>query len=426
MNVLVIGAGGREYSIGMALRKDKNVEELYFAPGNGATDELGVNLDISDFNELADFCEANDVELTIVGPEAPLVAGIVDVFEGRGLKIFGPSAKAAQLEGSKIFMKNFLARHNIPTAKYIETDSLEEAYRFIETLEAPIVVKADGLCGGKGVIIAPNHNEAKKTAGEMLSGNAFGEAGTSIVIEEYLDGYELSVFAICDGEDYVLLPAAQDHKRLYNNDQGPNTGGMGAYAPTPLATDEIYEKLKKRVIIPTLKGMKEEGMPFKGVLFMGVMVVDGEPMILEYNVRFGDPECEELMPLLKSSALDLFYKGATNDLKNLKVEFYDKFAVGVVMASKNYPYKSSPPAEIIVDEIVHDEIFAQNAHISYAGVTRDKEDGKLYATGGRVLVCVGLGDTLEEAQKRAYMLVGQVHFAGKHCRTDIAYQALKR
>ena len=426
MNVLVIGAGGREYSIGMALRKDERVEGLYFAPGNGATDELGVNLDISDFNELADFCEANDVELTIVGPEAPLVAGVVDVFEERGLKIFGPSAKAAQLEGSKIFMKNFLARHNIPTAKYIETDSLEEAYKFIETLEAPIVVKADGLCGGKGVIIAQNHNEAKKTAGEMLSGNAFGEAGTSIVIEEFLDGYELSVFAICDGEDYVLLPAAQDHKRLHNNDQGPNTGGMGAYAPTPLATDEIYKKLDERVIVPTLKGMKEEGMPFKGVLFMGVMVVNGEPMILEYNVRFGDPECEELMPLLKSSALDLFYKGATNDLKNLKVEFHDKFAVGVVMASKDYPYKSSPPAEIIVDEIVHDEIFAQNAHISYAGVTRDKEDGKLYATGGRVLVCVGLGDTLEEAQKRAYMLVGQVHFAGKHCRTDIAYQALKR
>ena len=426
MNVLVIGAGGREYSIGMALRKDESVEELYFAPGNGATDELGVNLDISDFNELADFCEDNNVELTIVGPEAPLVAGIVDLFEERGLKIFGPSAKAAQLEGSKIFMKNFLARHNIPTAKYIETDSIEEAYKFINTLDAPIVVKADGLCGGKGVIIAQNHNEAKKAAGEMLSGNSFGDAGTSIVVEEFLDGYELSVFAICDGEDYVVLPAAQDHKRLHNNDQGPNTGGMGAYAPTPLVNDEIYKKLDERVIVPTLKGMKDEGMPFKGVLFMGVMVVDGEPMILEYNVRFGDPECEELMPLLKSSALDLFYKGATNDLKNLKVEFYDKFAVGVVMASKDYPYKSSPPAEIIVDEIVHDEIFAQNAHISYAGVTRDEEDGKLYATGGRVLVCVGLGDTIEEAQKRAYMLVGQVHFAGKHCRTDIAYQALSR
>ena len=426
MNVLVIGAGGREYSIGMALRKDESVEELYFAPGNGATDELGVNLDISDFNELADFCEDNNVELTIVGPEAPLVAGIVDLFEERGLKIFGPSAKAAQLEGSKIFMKNFLARHNIPTAKYIETDSIEEAYKFINTLDAPIVVKADGLCGGKGVIIAQNHNEAKKAAGEMLSGNSFGDAGTSIVVEEFLDGFELSVFAICDGEDYVVLPAAQDHKRLHNNDQGPNTGGMGAYAPTPLVNDEIYKKLDERVIVPTLKGMKDEGMPFKGVLFMGVMVVDGEPIILEYNVRFGDPECEELMPLLKSSALDLFYKGATNDLKNLKIEFHDKFAVGVVMASKDYPYKSSPPAEIIVDEIVHDEIFAQNAHISYAGVTRDEEDGKLYATGGRVLVCVGLGDTIEEAQKRAYMLVGQVHFAGKHCRTDIAYQALSR
>ena len=425
MNVLVIGAGGREYSIGMALRKDENVEKLYFAPGNGATDELGENLDISDFSELADFCETNNVELTIVGPEAPLVEGIVDLFEERGLKIFGPSAKAAQLEGSKIFMKNFLARHNVPTAKYIETDSIEEAYKFIMTLEAPIVVKADGLCGGKGVIIAQNHNEAKKAAGEMLSGNSFGDAGTSIVVEEFLDGYELSVFAICDGEDYVVLPAAQDHKRLHNNDQGPNTGGMGAYAPTPLVNDEIYKKLDERVIVPTLEGMKAEGMPFKGVLFIGVMVVKGEPIILEYNVRFGDPECEELMPLLKSSALDLFYKGATNDLKNLNVEFHDKFAVGVVMASKDYPYKSSAPAEIIVDDIVHDEIFAEHAHISYAGVTRE-DDGKLYATGGRVLVCVGLGDTIEEAQKRAYMLVGQVHFAGKHCRTDIAYQVLNK
>ena len=423
VNVLIIGAGGREYSIGMALAKDEKVDKLYFAPGNGATDELGTNLEISDFNELADFCEENDVELTIVGPEAPLVAGIVDLFEERGLKIFGPSAQAAQLEGSKIFMKNFLARHNVPTAKYIETDSLEEAYKFIMTLEAPIVVKADGLCGGKGVIIAGNHNEAKKAAGEMLSGNSFGDAGTSIVVEEFLDGYELSVFAICDGEDYVVLPAAQDHKRLHNNDQGPNTGGMGAYAPTPLVNDEIYKKLDERVIVPTLEGMKSEGMPFKGVLFIGVMVVNNEPIILEYNVRFGDPECEEIMPLLKSSALDLFYKGATNDLKSLEVEFHDKFAVGVVMASKDYPYKSSAPAEIIVDDIVHDDIFAEHAHISYAGVSRG-EDGKLYATGGRVLVCVGMGDTIKQAQQRAYMLVGQVHFAGKHCRTDIAYQAL--
>ena len=425
VNVLIIGAGGREYSIGMALKKDEKVEKLYFAPGNGATDELGENLTISDFNELADFCETNDVELTIVGPEAPLVDGIVDIFENRDLNIFGPSAQAAQLEGSKIFMKNFLARHNVPTAKYVETDSIEVAYKFIMTLDAPIVVKADGLCGGKGVIIAQSHDEAKKAVGEMLSGDSFGDAGKSIVVEEFLDGYELSVFAICDGEDYVVLPAAQDHKRLLNDDQGPNTGGMGAYAPTPLVNDEIYRKLDERVIVPTLEGMKSEGMPFKGVLFIGVMVVNDEPIILEYNVRFGDPECEEIMPLLKSSALDLFYKGATKDLKSLEVEFHDKFAVGVVMASKDYPYKSSAPAEIIVDEIVHDEIFAEHAHISYAGVSRG-DDGKLYATGGRVLVCVGMGDSIAEAQKRAYMLVGQVHYAGKQCRTDIAYQVLNK
>jgi len=422
MNVLILGAGGREYSIGLALSKDDNVDKIYFAPGNGGTDTLGKNLSISDFSELADYVESNSIDLTIVGPEGPLVDGVVDLFEARGLTIFGPSKQAAQLEGSKIFMKNFLARHNVPTAAYIETDSLQDAYTFIETLKVPIVVKADGLCGGKGVIIAQSHDEAKRAAGEMLSGNSFGDAGTSIVVEEFLDGYELSVFAICDGEDYVVLPAAQDHKKLLNNDEGPNTGGMGAYAPTPLVNDEIYRKLDERVIVPTLDGMKAEGMPFKGVLFIGVMVVKGEPIILEYNVRFGDPECEELMPLLKSPASELFYKAATGDLKNATIEFYDKYAVGVVMASKGYPYKSTPMSEIIVDDIYHEDLL-DHAHISYAGVTRE-DDGKLYASGGRVLVCVGLGDSIAQAQKRAYMLVGQVHFAGKQCRTDIAYQAL--
>lgn len=421
MNILIIGSGGREYSIGLALKNRSNVDKIYFNPGNGATDMLGTNISIKDFNELADFVDANHIELTIVGPEAPLTEGVVDVFKARGLNIFGPSAKAAQLEGSKIFMKNFLSRHNIPTAKYIETNSLEVAYKFIETLTPPIVVKADGLCGGKGVIIAKSYDEAKKEAGEMLSGNAFGDAGKSIVVEEFLDGYELSVFAICDGKDYVILPAAQDHKRLLDNDEGPNTGGMGAYVPTPLVSEDIYKKLEDRVVKPTLKGMKEENMPFTGVLFMGVMVVKGEPIILEYNVRFGDPECEEIMPLLKNP-LDLFYKAAIGNLASAKIEFFDKFAVGVVMASKNYPYSDSVPAEIIVDDIVHDGL-SENAHISYAGVSRG-EDGKLYATGGRVLVCVGIGDSIKQAQQRAYMLCGQVHFAGKQCRSDIAYQAL--
>jgi phosphoribosylamine--glycine ligase len=423
MKVLIVGGGGREYAIGSALKRDKSVEKIYFAPGNGASDELGENISIGDYGELADFAKKNSIDLTIVGPEAPLVDGIVDIFQERGLLIFGPSAKAAQLEGSKIFMKNFLSRHGIPTAKYIETDSLEKASAFIESLEAPIVVKADGLCGGKGVIIAKSHEEAKESVRRMLSGDSFAEAGKRVVIEEFLDGYELSVFAICDGEDYLLLPAAQDHKRLLDGDEGPNTGGMGAYAPTPLANEEIYRKLEERVVIPTLEGMKEEGMPFSGVLFMGVMVVDGEPLILEYNVRFGDPECEELMPLLKTPAGELFYKAATGRLKELQIEFYDRYAVGVVMASKNYPYSSSPPSEIIVDDIHHEEL-KNNSYIAYAGVTR-MEDGKLYATGGRVLVCVGLGESIEEARERAYMLVGQVHFAGKQCRTDIAYQALE-
>jgi phosphoribosylamine--glycine ligase len=422
MKVLVVGSGGREYSIGLALKKDPAVEEIWFAPGNGATDELGENLSIKDHRELAAFAKEAGIDLTIVGPEAPLVEGIVDIFQEEGLTIFGPSAQAAQLEGSKIFMKNFLARHDIPTARYIETDSFVKASQFIDSLEAPIVVKADGLCAGKGVIIASSRDEAKTAAEGMLSGESFGEAGSKIVVEEFLDGYELSVFAICDGKDYVVLPAAQDHKRLLNGDKGPNTGGMGAYAPTPLVNEEIYRKLDERVIRPTLKGMEEEGMPFTGVLFMGVMVVKGEPYILEYNVRFGDPECEVLMPLLKSPASELFYKAATGRLADATIEFHDRYAVGVVMASKNYPYKSSEPAEIILDAIHHEEL-AANTHISFAGVSRG-EDGKLYASGGRVLVCVGLGESIREARDRAYMLVGQVHFAGKQCRTDIAYQAL--
>ncbi len=423
MKVLIVGSGGREYSIGLALSKDSSVEKIWFAPGNGATDALGENLTIEDYKELAAFAKAEGVDLTIVGPEAPLVEGIVDIFKAEGLTIFGPSAQAAQLEGSKIFMKNFLARHDIPTARYIETGSLQEATRFIETLEAPIVVKADGLCAGKGVIIAPTREEAVQAAEGMLSGESFGDAGSKIVVEEFLDGYELSVFAVCDGKDYVVLPAAQDHKRLLNNDKGPNTGGMGAYAPTPLVNEEIYRKLDERVIRPTLKGMEAEGMPFTGVLFMGVMVVKGEPYILEYNVRFGDPECEVLMPLLKSPASELFYKAATGRLAEAKIEFHDRYAVGVVMASKNYPYGSSEPAEIIVDEIHHEDL-AANSHISYAGVSRD-EEGRLYATGGRVLICVGLGESIREARDRAYMLVGQVHFVGKQCRTDIAWQALE-
>ncbi len=422
MNVMIMGSGGREYSIGRAMKDDENVDKLYFCPGNGATENLGQNVDIKDYHELAQYAKDNNIEFTIVGPEAPLVDGVVDIFKAEGLTIFGPSKEAAQLEGSKVYMKNFLAKYEIPTARYIESDSIEEVFKFIDSLEAPIVVKADGLCAGKGVIIAMSHDEAKKAASEMLSGKSFGDAGLKVIIEEFLDGYELSMFAICDGEDYVLLQAAQDHKRLLDGDEGPNTGGMGAYAPTPLVDDELYQKVKDRVIRPTLDGMKKEGAPFEGVLFIGIMVVNGEPITLEFNVRFGDPECEILMPLMKSSVFDLFHKAATGKLNELNVEFHDKYGVGVVMASKDYPYASSTPAEIVVDEIHHEDI-KNNTHISYAGVK--KEDGVLLASGGRVLVCVGLGDSIQEARDRAYALCGQVHFAGKKLRTDIAYQALR-
>ncbi len=422
MDILIVGSGGREYSIGLALSKDESVENLYFSPGNGKTEDLGTNIDIKEYEKLADFAKDNHIDLTIVGPEAPLTDGIVDIFQKRDLLIFGPSKDAAKLEGSKVFMKNFLSRFGVPTARYIETDDFKQAESFIDSLDEPIVVKADGLCAGKGVIIAQNKKEAKDAALDMLNGKSFGDAGKKIVIEEFLDGYELSLFAICDGEDFKLLPAAQDHKRLLDDDKGPNTGGMGAYAPTPLIDDELYKKIKERIVKPTLKGMNDLGTPYKGVLFIGIMVVKGEPIVLEYNVRFGDPECEVLMPLLETPASELFYKAATNSLDELDIKFLDKYAVGVVVASENYPYKSSKPSEIIVDEILDEEL-KKNSHISYAGVS--KIDGKLFATGGRVLLCIGLGDSIKEARDRAYELCGQVHFVGKQYRKDIAYQALR-
>ena len=421
MNILILGSGGREYSIGLAISKENN-HNLTFCPGNGATDKIGQNINIKDYQELASWAKDNDIDLTIVGPEQPLVDGVVDIFKEHGLTIFGPSSEAAQLEGSKVYMKNILKKYNIPTASFIETSSKDEAYVFIDNMpKIPIVVKADGLCAGKGVIIATSKDEAKEAVDGMLSGESFGVAGNKVVVEEYLDGYELSIFAICDGDNYKVLPAAQDHKRVGDGDTGPNTGGMGAYAPTPLVNDDIYKKVEERVIKPTLEGMKNEGAPFEGVLFIGVMVVDNEPIILEYNVRFGDPECEILMPLLETPVSELFYKGATKQLDTLDIKIKDEFGVAVVIASENYPYSSSKPAQITVKQI-DDETLLNNSHISYAGVS--KQDNKLMATGGRVLLCVGFGNSILEARNRAYELSNYVQFDGKKSRTDIAYQAL--
>ncbi|OCL91151.1 phosphoribosylamine--glycine ligase [Aliarcobacter thereius] len=422
MNILILGSGGREYSIGLALKKE-NAHKLYFMPGNGATSDLGENIDIKDYHKLASFAKENKIDLTIVGPESPLVDGVVDIFKKENLVIFGPSKAAAQLEGSKAYMKNILKKYNIPTAGFIETSNKNEAYKFIDSMNnLPIVVKADGLCAGKGVIIAQSKEEAKQTVEDMLSGESFGEAGAKVVVEEFLDGYELSVFAICDGENYKVLPAAQDHKRVGDGDTGPNTGGMGAYAPTPLVDETIYKKIEERVIKPTLKGMQEEKAPFEGVLFIGVMVVKGEPIVLEYNVRFGDPECEILMPLIDSKVSELFYYGATKQLDKLDIKIKNKYAVGVVMASENYPYSSSAPTIISLSNIVDEELL-NNSHISFAGVSR--KDNKLMANGGRIAVCVGLGNSIKEARDRAYLLSSEINFDGKKFRNDIAYQALK-
>lgn len=421
--ILIVGSGAREYSMALAMKRDSRVKELFFAPGNGGTSKLGTNISISDWHKLADFVETQNINLTVVGPEQPLVEGIVDIFETRGLRIFGSSKRASQLEGSKVFMKKFLNRYSIPTARFIETSSIETAYRFIETLNLPIVVKADGLCGGKGVIIAESYAEAKKSVGEMLSGNLFGSAGLKVVIEEFLDGYELSVFAISDGENFKILPPAQDHKRLLTGNLGPNTGGMGAYAPTPLIDSELLEKIETRIIRPTLDGMRRDGNPFKGVLFAGLMIVKNEPYTLEFNVRFGDPECEIIMPLFDNSIAEILYLASSNRLNEIDIKISNQISVGVVIASKNYPYSSSQPAEIIIDNVVHSEL-NNFSHISFGGVTAD-EDGKLFATGGRVMVAVGVGNSVREARDRAYLLAGQIHFAGKQFRTDIAYQALR-
>ncbi|HEF9839974.1 TPA: phosphoribosylamine--glycine ligase [Campylobacter coli] len=416
MKIMILGSGAREYSIALALKRvDENLE-FYFAPGNGATESLGTNLNFKDPIVLATYAKEKEFDLCIVGSESFLAEGVVDIFKQHNIPIFGPTKAAAMLETSKSFMKSFLKKYRIKTAKFLNTNDIEKAKNFILSLTPPIVVKADGLCAGKGVIIVKTHEEAIEEASKMLSGESFGEAGKLIVVEEFLDGFELSIFAVCDGNDFVLLPAAQDHKKLLDGDKGPNTGGMGAYAPSSLANESLLRKIQKDIIIPTLAGMKKEGSEFCGVLFIGIMVVGNKPYVLEFNVRFGDPECEVLMPLIENP-LELILATTQKRLRHTKIKIKKDYAVGVVCASENYPYKSSPKSEISITNI------PENTHISYAGVSL--EDGKLMADGGRVLVCVGTGSSIEEAQKKAYELCENVHFKGKQFRKDIAHQVIQ-
>lgn len=411
-HILIIGNGGREYALGLALRGE-NIS-LYFYEGNGATEELGENLVAKDFNELYERIVERGIDLVVVGPEAPLSKGIVDFLQDRGVKVFGPSQSASRLESSKAYMKDFALHYEIPTAKYMQSSDKQKLKEFASTLQAPIVIKADGLCAGKGVVIAPSLQEAHREIEEM---KRFGEAGEKIVVEEFLDGYELSVFALCDGKDFVLLPPAQDHKRLKDNDLGPNTGGMGAYTPTPLCDEALLEKIALKIIAPALKGCESENHPFCGVLFAGIMVVGGEPILLEFNVRFGDPECEVLLPTLKTPLLQILDSCVNGELKNLRYEVSDEFALGVVLASENYPYTSSTPEPITLKDFD-----SKLGHIAFGGV--EKKEGKLYATGGRVCVCVGKGKSLIEARENAYKICECVEFRGKQYRKDIGFRAL--
>ncbi|PAF51558.1 phosphoribosylamine--glycine ligase [Helicobacter sp. 13S00477-4] len=416
--ILIIGSGGREYSLGKKFIEDPRVQKIYFFPGNGATEEIGENIVFRNDGEIIKFVQDYCIDFVIIGPEKPLVSGLSDILREAGIKVFGPSKKAALLEGSKAFMKDFVSRFNVPTAAYLKTSDFEKACEFIDKLSLPIVVKADGLCAGKGVIIALSYAEAKSCVDEMLCGKSFGEAGKCVVIEEFLEGYELSVFALCDGEEYVLLPVAQDHKRLLSGDRGPNTGGMGAYAPTPLCDEILKQKIKDRIIEPTLKGMLKENNPFSGVLFAGIMVVKNEPYLLEYNVRFGDPECEVLMPLLKTPLLDLCYAVMEHSLSDIKVEFFDEYCVGIVLVSKDYPYKNSQPQAIYIKNFD-----SSIGHLSFGGVV--KKNNELLATGGRVLLGIGKGKTLSEARKNAYSLVEKIHFNGMGYRDDIGLKVLE-
>ncbi|MCW8884176.1 MAG: phosphoribosylamine--glycine ligase [Motiliproteus sp.] len=424
MKLLVIGSGGREHALAWQAAQDPRVETVYVAPGNAGTaleaKLENVAIDVMDLQGLSAFAKENSVDLTIVGPEAPLVEGVVDHFQAQGLKIYGPSKAAAQLEGSKAFTKDFLDRQKIPTAEYHNFTEVEPALAYLREKGAPIVVKADGLAAGKGVIVAMTLEEAEEAVTDMLSGNAFGEAGCRVVIEEFLDGEEASFIVMVDGKNVLTMATSQDHKRVGDGDTGLNTGGMGAYSPAPVVTAEIHQRIMDEVIMPTVNGMAAEGNDYSGFLYAGLMIMaDGTPKVIEYNCRFGDPETQPIMLRLKSSLVELCEAAVDQRLDQITAEWDPRPSVGVVLAAGGYP-GSYPKG----DSITLPASEAADSKIFHAG-TADK-DGKLVTNGGRVLCATALGETVTEAQQRAYELARQVSWNGMFFRTDIAYRAIAR
>ena len=422
MNVLVVGSGGREHAIVHSLRRSSSVQRIFCAPGNGGIGEIAecIPLKAEDIYGLAQFVATNKIDLTVVGSEAPLVKGIVDLFEERGLTIFGPSKAAAQVEGSKIFLKHFLKRHNIPTARYrtFNNTEMDAALQYVQDTVPPYVIKTDGLAAGKGVAICNSRDEAVQTLREYFEAKIFGDAGSNIVIEEFMEGEEASVFAMCDGERYVLLSAAQDHKRIGDGDTGKNTGGMGAYAPAPIVTKEIMIRVEKEIIRPTLAGMKEEGYPYKGCLYAGIMITAEGPKVVEYNCRLGDPETQAVLPLIDSDPFDLFYACANGSLGSYSLRLKQESAVCIVLASKGYPDRYDTGK--LISGLDNSD---RECIISHAGTK--KENGQYLTSGGRVLGVTALGNGLQSTINKAYNSVKKISYDGIYYRSDIGKKGLK-
>jgi len=426
MKVLIIGSGGREHALAWRTAQDKQVKQVFVAPGNtgSAMEDKVENIDISVENlpGLVNFAQQNAIDLTIVGPEVPLVLGVVDTFEAAGLKCFGPSKAAAQLEGSKAFSKDFLAKHQIPTAAYEVFTEIEPAHAYLEKMGVPIVIKADGLAAGKGVILADTLEEAKAAVSDMLAGNKFGEAGSRVVIEEFLTGEEASFIVMADGEHILPMVTSQDHKARDEGDKGPNTGGMGAYTPAPVVTRTIHNRIMNEVIKPTIEGMAKDGMPYTGFLYAGIMVAeDGTPKVLEFNCRFGDPETQPIMMRLQSSLPDLCLAALDKKLDTVSAQWDSRAALGVVMAAEGYP-ENYRKGDIISGL---EQANAADLKVFHAGTALD-EAGNVITSGGRVLCVTALGENVTAAQKRAYEGVKMISWQGAFNRPDIGYRAVLR
>ncbi|MEQ4618100.1 MAG: phosphoribosylamine--glycine ligase [Corticimicrobacter sp.] len=427
MKILVIGSGGREHALAWRLAQSERVQKVYVAPGNGGTaraDNLE-NLALTDPEQLANFARREQIGLTVVGPEAPLAAGVVDVFQKHGLKIFGPTRAAAQLESSKDYAKAFMVRHAIPTAAYQTFTDPAQAHAYIDAQGAPIVIKADGLAAGKGVVVAETLEQAHEAVDAMLGDGSLGAAGARVVIEECLQGEEASFIVMCDGRNVLPLATSQDHKRLQDGDQGPNTGGMGAYSPAPVVSPELHNRIMREVILPTIQGMTRDGLPYTGFLYAGLMIGPGKDAeralkVLEYNCRMGDPETQPIMMRVKSDLLDVFEHAVAGTLDQADIVWDRRTALGVVLAAHNYP--GTPRSGDVIDGLPADE---DECMVFHAG-TRQDENGQIVTAGGRVLCVTALGDSVRMAQERVYDAVDRIHFDGRQYRRDIGWRALKR